>query len=62
MRRSKTVWSIKVTIERFTNESNPGFVECSFTDAAGSLVSESSDPETLQELKKALWRDTFAQN
>lgn len=27
--------AIKVTIERFTQEWQPGWVECSFTDAAG---------------------------
>lgn len=28
---------IKVTIERFTDEHNPGWVTCSFVDAAGLL-------------------------
>src|SRR5687767_11069667 len=27
---------IRVTIDRFTHESQPGWVECSFVDAAGS--------------------------
>jgi hypothetical protein len=30
------VLAIKVTIERFTDESQPGFVECRFTDAVGN--------------------------
>jgi hypothetical protein len=34
--RGSKVLRIKVTIERFTDESQPGWVECRFADAAGN--------------------------
>jgi hypothetical protein len=34
-RQGEVMLLIKVTIERFTDEHNPGWVQCSFVDAAG---------------------------
>jgi hypothetical protein len=37
MLSGRKMLGIKVTIERFTDEHNPGWVACSFVDAAGLL-------------------------